>query len=441
MGTPLIPSFKDRDVLVRLDGEPGTSNRRMTRVATDVSRELRQIEGVDNVGAHVGRAITGDQIVDVNSSELWVSLDPDADYDATLASIRNSSAAVRGVDGEVVAYSTQKIRDVGALGEGDNAISGNDLDVLTGSGEPLVVRVYGQDPATFSDARRAACVETCRRVDGVSTPRIELPDTQPTLEIEIDLDRAQRAGVKPGDVRRAAATLLQGTQVGSVFEHQKVFDVVVKGVPAARSSVASVRNLLIDRPGGGHVRLGRVADVQRRSASGGDSARGRVAPRRHRGGRERAQRRVGRPPTLRPAWRGSPSRSSTTPRCSSRRTGEELGGARMLGFTLAAAIATFLLLQAAFRSWRLAILAFATLPLALVGGVVAALDRRRRGVARIPRSVSWRCSGSPPGPSWRSSGAPAISNASGGPPTRAGRARSGRALRACPYVRLCDSPL
>ncbi len=40
---------------------------------------------------------------------------------------------------------------------------------------------------------------------------------------------------------------------------------------------------------------------------------------------------------------------------------------------LTAVIAIFLLLQAVFRSWRLAVLAFLTLPVALVGGVLAAL--------------------------------------------------------------------
>jgi predicted exporter len=44
-----------------------------------------------------------------------------------------------------------------------------------------------------------------------------------------------------------------------------------------------------------------------------------------------------------------------------------------VGFGAAAVIAIFLLLQAAFRSWRLAALAFLTLPVALVGGVPAAL--------------------------------------------------------------------
>jgi Cu/Ag efflux pump CusA len=42
------------------------------------------------------------------------------------------------------------------------------------------------------------------------------------------------------------------------------------------------------------------------------------------------------------------------------------------GFGAAAAIGVFLLLQAAFGSWRLATLAFFTLPSALVGGVLAA---------------------------------------------------------------------
>ena len=261
LGTSLIPSFKDRDVLVRLDSEPGTSNQGMTRITTQVSRELRRLPGVEDVGAHVGRAVTGDQIVDVNSGEVWVGIDSGADYDATLASIEDAVSGVRGVDREVVTYSTQKIRDVGALEEGDNPIRSNDLDVLTGARKPLVVRVYGQELDVLrGEARKLR--QLVAGVDGVVDPRIEAPVTQPTVEIEVDLGRAQREAIKPGDVRRAEAVLLQGIQVGSVFEEQKVFDVVVQGVPETRRSVANVRNLLIDTPDGDHVRLREVADVR-----------------------------------------------------------------------------------------------------------------------------------------------------------------------------------
>ncbi len=45
---------------------------------------------------------------------------------------------------------------------------------------------------------------------------------------------------------------------------------------------------------------------------------------------------------------------------------------QLFGFGIAAGLGVFLLLQAAFGSWRLAALAFFTLPSALVGGVLAA---------------------------------------------------------------------
>jgi Cu/Ag efflux pump CusA len=233
------------------------------------------------------------------------------------------------------------------------------------------VRVYGQDPATLR--REASRVHRIvSRVDGVANPRVELPATQPTVEIETDLDRAQHFGVKPGDVRRAATTLVQGIQVGSVFEKQKVFEVVVKGVPATRRSVSSVRNLLIDGPGGGHLRLGQVADV-------------RVRPRPVLIDRDAVSRHLDIVASI-----SGRSLDSVAGDVEDRlanvsfpleyhaevlkeTTGEELGGAQMIAFAIGAAIASFLLLQAAFRSWRLAALAFLTLPVALVGGVPAAL--------------------------------------------------------------------
>jgi Cu/Ag efflux pump CusA len=57
---------------------------------------------------------------------------------------------------------------------------------------------------------------------------------------------------------------------------------------------------------------------------------------------------------------------------------------RILGFAIAAAIGLFLLLQASFRSWRLASLVFVTLPMALVGGVLAVFVG---GASRSDRSL------------------------------------------------------
>ena len=60
---------------------------------------------------------------------------------------------------------------------------------------------------------------------------------QPNIEVEVDLAKAKRYGLKPGDVRRAAATMLAGLEVGSLFEQQKVFEVTVWGTPDSRDSL------------------------------------------------------------------------------------------------------------------------------------------------------------------------------------------------------------
>jgi len=219
----------------------------------------------ESIGARLAQAsIAGKvngELVDVNTGVVWASIDPDADYDATRASIKDAVATVDGARADVVTYSEQKIRDVGGLREGENPVTGDGLNVLTGSAKPLVVRVYGQE---FDALRReAGKVQTLMsQIDGVVDPRIDLPVQQPNILIEVDLDKARPFGIKPGDVRRAEAALVQGLTVGSLFEQQKVFEVVVLGTPEIRQDLADIRNLQIDTPGGGAVRLGQVADVR-----------------------------------------------------------------------------------------------------------------------------------------------------------------------------------
>jgi CzcA family heavy metal efflux pump len=350
----LAPSFKDTDLLIRLNGTPGTSHPEMTRITAQASKELKQIQGVRNVGAHVGRAITSDQIVSVDSSELWVSVDPSADYDKTVASIQEVVSGYPGLDGEVLTYPKQRINDV-----------------LSGPDDGLVVRVYGQD----LDVLRSKAEEVRQviaGVDGAANPQVQRLVEEPTLEIEVDLAKAQQVGIKPGDVRRAAATMLSGIQVGNLFEEQKVFDVVVWGAPNVRSSLTSIRELRVDVPGGGQVKLGDVANVNVKpalsvirhdnvsrsldvTASVSGRSLGAVA-----NDVEAALRNVSFPLE----YHAEVLADRADRQAAQQRTAIVAG---------VAAIVIFLLLQVAFGSWRLAAAVFLTLPMALAGAVLAVL--------------------------------------------------------------------
>jgi Cu/Ag efflux pump CusA len=372
---PVIPSFKDRDLVAHLDAPPGTSRPEMARILERAGTELRSTPGVSDVAAHLGRAITGDQTVDVNSSELWMKLDPGADYGATKAAVERVIAGYPGFAHSVSTYEKQRIRDVAAVDDkqtGDAGAGSADLDALTGARRrPLVVRVYGEEPAILgAQAERIRRMLT--QVDGVVAPRVEAQPQEPTVTIRVDLAKAQRLGVKPGDVRREAATLLSGIEVGSIFTQQKVFEVVVRGTPEARRSVTDIRRLLIDTPGGGHARLGDIAAVA-------------VQPTPSVIDRESSSRRVD--VTADVSGRGLGAvrddvkdrlRRASFPleyhaQVIADATGDTASAMRLVGFGVAAALGIFLLLQAALGSWRLATLAFLTLPIGLVGGELAGL--------------------------------------------------------------------
>ena len=240
-----VPEFKQTDLLIRFNGVEGTSLQEASRVATLAAAEIRVLPGIDAVGAHVGRAVLSDEIVNVNSAELWVKVDPNANYGDTIDSIRDVVSGYPGYGRpDAVTYSNERIDAV-----------------LREPTHDLVARVYGEDPGILG-ALADDLAHMIEGIDGTENVRALHPLLEPTIEIEVDLEDAAEYDIKPGDVRRAAATLLSGVEVGSFFEEQKVFEVVVWSPPHVRASITSVEELLVNTPSGDVVELARVADVR-----------------------------------------------------------------------------------------------------------------------------------------------------------------------------------
>ncbi len=354
LNQPLLPAFKERNLLIHLNAAPGTSQPEMSRIAGRVSRDLRSIPGISSVGAHLGRAVQGDQVVNVSSAELWVSIAPAADYDTTAVTIQHVIDAYPGIHHDMRTY----------VNESSSALAAQPSD-------SLVVRVFGNT----TDGLRSSAEQVQKAIvgiNGIGDSHINLPVQQPTLEVEVDLAKAQHYGIKPGDVRRAAATLLSGIQVGNLFEEQKVFEVVVWGTPETRHSLSSVRDLLIDTPGGRQVRLGDVAQVR---IMPGVSIIRHDAVRRYLDVVADVQ---GRDLGAVAADIDSGLKQIQFPleyhaEVLGDYAGQRATQTRLLILAIAAAIGVFFLLQAAYGSWRLALLSFLTLPSALAGGLLAAL--------------------------------------------------------------------
>jgi Cu/Ag efflux pump CusA len=349
---PGRPTFADRDLVIRWAGPPGMSLTELDRLTALASHELAGLRSVQDVAATLGRAVSSDQIVNPNSAEIWVTLRPDADYDSAAAQVRAIATGTPGIRGSVSTYES-------------DAMAG----VLSGHSDDVVVRLYGPEYPEL--ARLADRVKTIMsRVRGLGPARAQLPVEQPTLDVRVDLDQATRTGVKPGDIRREVATLVNGLTAGNFFEQEKVFDVVVVGIPAVRASLSSIEDMLVDTVNGGHARLGSLASVRVAAEPAeishdamsryvdvvapvtGGSARSADAAVRGRLARLRF------PLQYYFALQAGPGGRTPWP--------------ELVSYVVAALLGIVLLAHAALGSWRLALLVLAVLPLPVAAGAAAA---------------------------------------------------------------------
>ncbi|MFZ5623268.1 MAG: efflux RND transporter permease subunit [Gemmatimonadota bacterium] len=350
LGEEFLPRFREYDFLMHWVEKPGSSLDAMRRITIRASNELRSIPGVRNFGAHIGRAEVADEVVGPNFAELWISLDPKVDYDPTVAKIQAVVDGYPGLYRDLLTYLRERIKEV-----------------LTGASATIVVRIYGPD----LDTLRAKAVEVGKAiagVEGVADLKVEPQVLVPQVNVAFRPEAGERLGLTAGQVRRAAATLLQGTKVGEVYEDQKVFDVTVWGVPGLREDLGALRQLPLDGPGGGLIPLGEVASVT-------------IDPAPNIIQREGASRRIDVTLNVRGRDLGSVARDVEAavgklsfptgyhPEFLGEYAARQQASQRLLVLAVLSLLGILVLLHADFGSFRLALLVFASLPFALVGGV------------------------------------------------------------------------
>ena len=353
LGQELLPSFKERDFLMHWITKPGTSHPEMWRITAQVCRELLTINGVRNCGSHIGQALMADEPYGVYFTENWISVDPAVDYDDTLAKVQETVDGYPGLIRDVQTYLKERIREV-----------------LTGSSDTVVIRIYGPELHPLTE-KADEVRDALEGIPGIVDLKKELHMDTPQIEVEVDLEAAQRYGLKPGDIRRATAFLVQGEEVGDIFLDGKTYDVNVWSTPDTRNSLTDIQELLIDTPGGERVRLADVADI-------------RIAPVPNVVEREGQSRKIDVSANVRGRDLGSVvadvERALEGVSFPLEYHAEVIGEfaerqAAQRNLLIAgsiAVVAIFFLLYTSFENWRLATLTFFTLPWALVGGILAA---------------------------------------------------------------------
>lgn len=348
-----LPNFKERDFLMHWLEKPNTSVEASKRITIAAAHDLMQVPGVRNQGSHIGRAEVADEVVGPDFTELWISLDPGAPYDETIKKVQSVVDGYPGLTRDLLTFLRERIKEV-----------------LTGASASVVVRIFGPELDQLR-AHAALVGEALKDVPGVSALKVEPQVLVPQITIKLRPENAALHSLTAGRVRQAVTTLISGRKVGEVYQEQRVHDVTVWSVPSVRADYTRLRELLIETPAGGHVRLADVADlaivptpnaIKREGASRRIDVTCNVATGQALGDVVREiERRLGKVTFVR----------GYHPEILGEWAERQSAQSRLLWLSLASLAGILALLLADFQSLRLTLLIALTLPFALIGGVMA----------------------------------------------------------------------
>ncbi|MBM3868955.1 MAG: efflux RND transporter permease subunit [Verrucomicrobia bacterium] len=349
-----LPNFKERDFLMHWLEKPNTSVEASKRITVAAAHDLMQVPGVRNQGAHIGRAEVADEVVGPDFTELWISLDPTAPYDETIRKVQAVVDGYPGLTRDLLTFLRERVKEV-----------------LTGASASVVVRIFGPELDQLR-SQAAEVSEVLKDIPGVSALKVEPQVLVPQITIRLHPESAALHGLTAGQVRQAVTTLVSGRKVGEVYQSQRVHDVTVWGTPDVRTDYTALRELLLETPSGGHVRLADVAELA-------------IVPTPNAIKREGASRRIDvtcnitSGQALGDVVREIESRlgkvsfaSGYHPEILGEWAERQSAQSRLLWLSLASLVGILALLFADFQSLRLTLLIALTLPFALIGGVMAA---------------------------------------------------------------------
>jgi CzcA family heavy metal efflux pump len=351
LGSEFLPAFKETDFLMHFVERPGTSIAQMKAMSLRASQALMHIEGVRNLGAHIGRTEVADEVVGPNFGELWVSISPQADYEKTMAKIQQSISGYAGIFTDVQTYLKERSKEV-----------------MSGTSASIVIRLFGSDVDTLREEAERIRL-TIADIPHLSHLKVESQALIPHIHVRLNPALADRYAVTEKEVKQALSLMTLGQIQGEVYVGQQRFNVRLVSATPARDSVQALRQISIQTPSGAVVALADVATAM-------------VQPTQNEIKREAASRKIDISTDVEGTDIGSVAQQIESRlnrlnlpagyyvRMLGEYTEQKTAASTLVSYSMLALLLVFLLMFMSLRSLRLTSMLFAVLPVAVAGGVI-----------------------------------------------------------------------
>jgi len=243
-----MPPFNEGVPQVNLVLPPGTSLKTSEEIASNVARELLNIDGVTGVLRETGRAELNEHVVPVGMTEMKCLLD--------LKSGRSIVDIFTDIE-EVI--SPDKIP--GAVAFYDQPLQHLIAHLQTGTRAKIAIKIRGDDPMLLR--RRAAQIQQLiSGIPDVGNPFIDPVQTDiPQVRFLLKRDELATYGLIPEEINAKIETAMQGVTATKILEGQRSIEVLLRASDCYRENLEALSQMPIQTPTGQFIPLSVVADI------------------------------------------------------------------------------------------------------------------------------------------------------------------------------------
>ncbi len=250
MGGEFIPNLEEGDLAAEVSMRQGTSLSQMIESCTKAEAILKkQFPEVEQAVSRIGSSEIPTDPMPVERADMMIALEPKDKW---------TSAKTQS---ELTEKMEEALKVIPGLHvEMSQPIQMRTNELITGIKQDVAIMIYGSDLEKLtSTANRVASL--IRDIDGVTDPMVEKVTGLPQLQVKYDRDRMASYGISVKDANNIIQTAFAGNSVGTVYEDDRSFDIVLRLNKDLRNSADALRDLYIPLPNGGTVPLQQVATI------------------------------------------------------------------------------------------------------------------------------------------------------------------------------------
>ena len=217
LGAEFIPTLDEGDFAMQMTLPAGSSLTQSIELSKKAERVLCQrFPEVKHVVAKIGTAEVPTDPMSVEDADIMIIMKPFAEW--TSASSRE----------EMVEKMKQALEEVqGAEFNFSQPIQLRFNELMTGAKADIAIKLYGEDmDELYRKAKEAA--EWVRQVPGADDVAVEQAMGLPQLVVHYDRTKLARYGVDIAELNSIIRTAYAGETAGVVFENERRFDLVVR---------------------------------------------------------------------------------------------------------------------------------------------------------------------------------------------------------------------